>query len=283
MTETLIIAPRFCGPPGSGHGGYVCGRIAAYLDDAIAADQRISAWARQLKQAGLDGSTDQLRARAYLDILLGRDSRRVQPATDSRRAQPATDSCPAQSADAPAGFAAKVNLTVPVTTAQDLADRPGEISGIGPIDPWLARDLVRAAAQHPRTSWCVTVTDGQGHAIGHGCARPESKRHRRPEGPRPPPGGTEFCLIPASRDGPPGGYGTWRLRTGGAGPDLIVAVDPITTQDCDHRFAAKGHDPGVKPAAGPPPRPISNITSPMRRADGLASATRAPSADTTTG
>lgn len=32
MTETLIIAPRFCGPPGSGHGGYVCGRIAAYLD-----------------------------------------------------------------------------------------------------------------------------------------------------------------------------------------------------------------------------------------------------------
>src|ERR1700733_6390007 len=28
----LTIAPRFCGPPGSGNGGYVCGRIAAYLD-----------------------------------------------------------------------------------------------------------------------------------------------------------------------------------------------------------------------------------------------------------
>jgi hypothetical protein len=33
MTGTLIIAPRFCGPPGSGHGGYVCGRIAAWLDE----------------------------------------------------------------------------------------------------------------------------------------------------------------------------------------------------------------------------------------------------------
>ena len=30
MTSSLIISPRFCGPPGSGNGGYVCGRIAAY-------------------------------------------------------------------------------------------------------------------------------------------------------------------------------------------------------------------------------------------------------------
>lgn len=30
----LLIAPRFCGPPGSGNGGYVSGRIAAYLDGA---------------------------------------------------------------------------------------------------------------------------------------------------------------------------------------------------------------------------------------------------------
>ena len=30
----LLIAPRFCGPPGSGNGGYVSGRVAAYLDGA---------------------------------------------------------------------------------------------------------------------------------------------------------------------------------------------------------------------------------------------------------
>ncbi len=28
----LTVPSRFCGPPGSGNGGYVCGRIAAYLD-----------------------------------------------------------------------------------------------------------------------------------------------------------------------------------------------------------------------------------------------------------
>jgi hypothetical protein len=30
-TESLVISSRFCGPPGSGNGGYVCGRIAAHV------------------------------------------------------------------------------------------------------------------------------------------------------------------------------------------------------------------------------------------------------------
>ena len=30
------------------------------------------------------------------------------------------------------------------------------------------------------------------------------------------------------------------------GPDLILTIDPITTDPCDHRFEARGHDPGVK-------------------------------------
>lgn len=32
MAESLVIPSRFGGPPGSGNGGYVCGRIAACLD-----------------------------------------------------------------------------------------------------------------------------------------------------------------------------------------------------------------------------------------------------------
>ena len=85
----------------------------------------------------------------------------------------------------PAGFAGKINLTVPAITLLDLADRPGEIAGIGPVDPDLARDLAAAAAANPKTTWCVTVTDADGHAIGHGCARPEPRsdhgqtRHNR--------------------------------------------------------------------------------------------------------
>ena len=212
-------------------------------DQALAADERITARARELKAAGLDGGTDELRARALLDLLLGQDSRPrgSQPAST----QPRTPGQPGQPGPAPCGFASRVTLTAPLVTLTRLAGRPGELSGLGPVDPWLTRDLATAAAQNPKTTWCLTVTDNQGHAVGHGCARPEPRSHRKRAGPGPP-GETGFSFIPDSRDGPPGGYGTWRLRTPGPGPDLIVTIDPVTTDPCDHRHQAKGHDPGVR-------------------------------------
>src|SRR5262249_34317833 len=151
---------------------------------------------------------------------------------------------PGQLGPAPAGFAGRVTLTAPLATLTRLADRPGELSGLGPVDPWLTRDLAAAAARNPKTTWCVTVTDQHGHAVGHGCARPEPKSHRKRAGPGLP-GGAGFSFTPARRDGPTGGYGTWILRTPGPGPDLLVTLDPLSTQDCDHRFESQGHDPGV--------------------------------------
>jgi hypothetical protein len=143
-------------------------------------------------------------------------------------------------------------MTVPVTTLLHLADRPGETAGLGPIDPDLARDLAAAAARHPRSTWCVTVTDGQGHAIGHGCARPApadpAKRHKPDTsgGPGPPPGSPRFTLAPTDQPGPPDGYGTWRFVTGIPGRrDLLLAIGPLPAGDCDHRHQATGHDPGV--------------------------------------
>jgi hypothetical protein len=44
-------------------------------DEVLACDQRISWWAGELKKAGLDGGMDELRARAFLDLVLGKDSR----------------------------------------------------------------------------------------------------------------------------------------------------------------------------------------------------------------
>jgi hypothetical protein len=223
--------------------------------DVLAAGQRITWWARQLRTAGVDGDLDQLRGRAYLDLLLGRDSRPVAcrqgAGAQGVLAQPGTGPIPAGSG----GFAATVNLTVPLATALGLADRPGELTGSGPVDPWLARDLARAAAANPKTTWCVTVTDSDGHAISHGCARPAPKnqsKHGKRDGPGPPPSrtgkpdGPGFSFIPGSRDGPPGGDGTWILRPPGPGPDLVVELDRLTTENCDHRLEAKGHDPGVK-------------------------------------
>ena len=227
--------------------------------EVLAADQRITAWAHELKKAGLDGDMDELRARAYLDLLLDKDSRPRHGTTGGEdSAGPGGSDGPGpEGPDAsspgsgpaggavPAGFAGRVTLTAPLSTMTHLADHPGELAGLGPIDPWLARDLAAAAAQNPRTTWCVTVTDKDGHAIGHGCARPEPKSHRKRAGPDPP-GEVGFSFIPASPDGPPGGYGTWRLHTPGPGPDLIITLEPLTTGPCDHQHESKRHDPGVK-------------------------------------
>jgi hypothetical protein len=264
-------------------------------DEVLAANERITWWAGELKKAGLDGGMDVLRARAYLDLLLGKDSRPRQgsgghanrgpqggsggdcsgggpsgsgepgdpggsgPAGPggSDPGGPAGPAGPGGSdpggpagpagpvGGAPAGFAGRVTLTIPLTTLLDQADRPGEIPGIGPVDPWLARDLAAATAQNPETTWCVTVTDEHGRAIGHGCARPEPTGRRKQAGPGPP-GGTGFSFTHTSRDGPPDGYGTWRLRIPRPGPGMTISLDPLTTDNCDHRFQAKGHDPGVK-------------------------------------
>jgi hypothetical protein len=163
--------------------------------EVLAADQRVTAWAKELKRAGLDGSMDELRARAFLDLLLGVDSRLPDPGAPGAASAPVSP----LSGPVPAGagmFAARGNLTVPLTTLTLMAGRPGDLAGIGPVDPWLARDLAAAAARHPKTTWCVTVTDNDGHAIGHGCARPAPKGHRRARaGPGPPP-------APAGPDSP---------------------------------------------------------------------------------
>jgi hypothetical protein len=282
----------------------------------LAIDERINAWAHELKRAGLKATMDELRARAFLDICLGQDSRPPQtaspsPAPDAAPAPapgPAPDPGPASGPDPapapapgpgpgpapasapgggparadapvspaggplagliPAAFSARINLTATLTTLLGLADRPGELSGLGPIDPALTRDLIRAAAGSSGSEWCITVTDDQGHATGHGCARPEpgtsrAKRVKPPPGahdpPAAPPGtpgpgtpgpgtpGPGFSFTATGGEGPPGGYGSWRLTTGVPGQRaLLLTLDPLPAGTCDHRFQAAGHDPGVK-------------------------------------
>jgi hypothetical protein len=236
----------------------------------LAADQRVTAWAKELRKAGLEGGMDALRARAYLDILLGMDSRPLGSRTDGTRQpldqaqdpaqaqdlarpqDPAGPQDPAQPQDPapgpggplagmiPPGFAGQVTLTIPEATLTGRADRPGELGGIGPVDPDLARDLAAAAARNPRSTWCVTVTDKEGHAVGHGCARPVK---RRKPGGHDPPGSPGFTFTPTDQPGPPGGYGTWRFTTGQQ--DLVIKIGPLPGGDCDHRWEARGHDPGV--------------------------------------
>ena len=113
-------------------------------DEVLAADQRITWWAHELRQAGLEGGMDQLRARAYLDLLLGKDSR---PRPAGRRPPtpspahldrpPPAGRLPRDRAAVrcPAGFAGRVTLTVPLATLTDLAGRPGDLVRAGPGRP----------------------------------------------------------------------------------------------------------------------------------------------------
>ena len=182
----------------------------------LAADQRVTGWARELKRAGLDGDDGP----AAGPGLPGYFARHRLPARGQRPAQPGADGGPqdrsaedagplwprpgrragsarapdprtgrAAGRDDPPGFAGQVNLTIPLATMPGLAARPGEMAGIGPVDPGLARDLAAAAARNPRSTWCLTVTDEHGHAIGHGCARPEPANRRAKPGQQGTSGG----------------------------------------------------------------------------------------------
>ena len=269
--------------------------------EVLAADQRISARARELKSAGLAGTMDELRARAYLDFLLGRtglpepgtsdpgagqpagstagpDRPRVSPAdadagpgrpdvspagADTGPGYPGVSPADAHAdpdhpgaspagADAgpggrdggggparglsgpyagpgghgtgpdspatgpwppggpPGGLAARINVTVPLSTLLGTSDTPGEVAAFGPVDPELARELARAAGMHPATRWCVTVTGQHGQAIGHGCAPGRHSAPQRPSraGPKGP-----------AQDGPPDGPAPDGPAPDGPAPD----------------------------------------------------------------
>ena len=162
----------------------------------LAASQMLTARARQLRKAGIGGGMDELRVQAYLEKLGVLD-----PLADVG-GRPGTDGSPddgnadggggnggpgpggthpghpgpaggagARPGEVPAGFAARTNLTLPLATLLDLAERPGIMPGVGAIDPLLVRDLAAAASRNPRSTWCVTITDPDGRPVAHGCGR----------------------------------------------------------------------------------------------------------------
>ena len=125
--------------------------------DVLAADKRVNALARSLKEAGVDGTLDQLRAQVFIALLLGRP-------------------IAALPSDSP-GLAGSVNLTMPLASWLGAAQTPGEVAGFGPVDAGTGRTLGAALAARPGVRWCLTLTDAAGRAVGHGCA------HRAPAGP----------------------------------------------------------------------------------------------------
>ena len=181
--------------------------------DVLAADQQLTARARALRDAGLPGSLEKLRARAYLDALLDRDSAPVA----SPAPLPAPAGSPAASLPDPAvsprglhpglPLPALINLTLPLSTQLGLADDPGVVGGFGPVDAELARQLAALAAIDPRSRWCVTLTGPGGQAVGHGCL--------------------------------PGPDALASLTTRG----IRLTITPLAQDTCDHRHQEPGYEP----------------------------------------
>src|ERR1700722_17120043 len=109
----------------------------------LAADQRVTAWAKELRKAGLDGDMDVLRARAFLDILLGMDSRPPGTKPDGSQAQAPG---PAAGAGAGPGGAAGRGDPARIRRAGE-PDHPGHYCA-GPGGP--ARGDERDRADRPR-------------------------------------------------------------------------------------------------------------------------------------
>ncbi len=125
------------------------------------------------------------------------------------------------------------DLILPLATLLGQAERPGEGHNLGTLDPALCRALAATAVLSPHTSVCVTVTDPDGIAIGHGCAT-TSRLARPPDGPAPPlvalPALINLTITTANLtqprahpaagpSGPPGPPGTgWALARHDAGP-----------------------------------------------------------------
>ena len=242
-------------------------------DEVLACDQRICWWAGELRKAGLDGGMDELRARAFLDLVLGKDSRPrpARPPARTPTAAPARTPAavlarmpvtvparvPAAGAagsrrgqagrGATGGFAGQVTLTVPLATAAGLAGparragraRPGRpVAGPGPgraAAPEPGHDVVRDRDRPARARRRARLRPARTHGKQES-APARGRRRAGPGSPSPRPG----------RDGPPGGYGTWRLRTPGPGPGLIVAIGTLDTDPCEHQHQARGHDPGAR-------------------------------------
>jgi hypothetical protein len=271
--------------------------LAAYglpTDAALAANAAINDRAEEYKKTRVrpGARMDQLRVLAFLDILNGitlqaraeaeaaQRASAAQPenAEAARRAEGRPDDggpvgapvggpvsgmpgAPGPDAVLPA-LTARANLTVPLATLLGLAKRPGAGHGLGPLDPALARDLAASAAGSPHSQWCVTITDAQGLAIGHGCARlgrptradspvrtspartTKANRANSPPTSRAgPSAGAPWAFAPRDAPGPAEGYGTWTLTLPG-GRELTVKLGPVPVTECDHRHESQAYQPG---------------------------------------
>ena len=159
-------------PESSGNSGIAGRELPAA--EVIEADQRITAIAQALHEAGAPGDLGHLRAAVFTALLTGRDPATLMPAD-------AKD-------DSLAAMTGSVHLTMPASAWLGHCDAPGEVTGFGPADAGTCRDLAERLAASTGSRWCLTLTSADGQAVAHGCAAagPRISRELDPRATGPP-------------------------------------------------------------------------------------------------
>jgi Domain of unknown function (DUF222) len=243
--------------------------------DALTGKASIDAEARRLRQAGLAGTLDQIRAMILLDRIHQRSSW-------DRLAEPDPDPDPGLGPDPEPGpggthgdgqfpdaggddgsdddndggedadeghpggrtpLPALISITVPVGTLLGWSQTPADVGTWGLMDAATVRDLIAAASRHPRTRWCYTLTGPSGEAIAHACARgshpwpPPSRHHASPgQASRDGPGSPDGPADPASR----------QARLAELLADLNAVPEPVARGTCDHAHGEDRYIPSRK-------------------------------------
>ena len=238
--------------------------------DVMASKAHIDAIAVQLRGSGLiPGTLGQLRALAFTDLIQGRnplDRIKPHPAPGGHSTKPGDplpsgvagpagdfpgpDSpaeaagdpwgVPASSGD-PAPLPALINLLVPAGTVLGWGTAPAQAAGWGLFDAEETQAIVRAAARHPRTRWCFTLTAPDGTAIAHACAKGQHPwQSPGPPDPAAPPGRAKR----RDRRGTPTPEQAAQLAELLRG--FAVTFEPVARDTCDHRHAEDRYVPSRK-------------------------------------
>jgi len=136
----------------------------------------------------------------------------------------------------PVPFPALINFLVPAGTYLGWSTTPGQAAGWGLFDSQETRDLVRAAAVHPRTRWCATLVGPDGTAVAHACAAGQHPWLAD----IPPPPGTPDGHHSDGPDPPQAARLADVIRR------LGLTFRPIARGSCDHGAAEDRYTPSRK-------------------------------------
>jgi hypothetical protein len=231
----------------SGNAGLVARELPC--DEVLASWQHVEQRALDLRAAGMPGTLQELRVRAYLDLLQERDSRDLPDPAASGPGRPPPDSeppgddpgNPGPGPNGPGGPGNGRGGPGGPGNGRGGPGRPGHApapaSGSGPSLAALVTITIPAATLHGRSQ-------APGEAGGFGPLDGEDARDLAAAAARHPR--TRWCVTAVNPDGTAAAHGCLPGRHPPPGPDppaLAITMIPVARGPCGHARAEAGYHP----------------------------------------